>query len=153
MSYPHISFNVFSYGEKMSNKNKLQKRFTEPANWQWGSLRNARGTNLRYGFLREHEKPLANLIYVEGLSEFSEKTFELYGKTIDADIVYYKSIPFNEYFIRNMFKYKSKKWYKQFSKIILRNIPGFINFIVSLDNWNKRKNPIYDTTIIYQKLF
>jgi lysophospholipase len=61
----------------MSNKNKLQKRFTEPANWQWGSLTNARGTDLRYGFLREHEKPLANLIYVEGLSEFSEKTFEL----------------------------------------------------------------------------
>jgi 2-polyprenyl-3-methyl-5-hydroxy-6-metoxy-1,4-benzoquinol methylase len=81
----------------------------------------------------------------------SEKTFELYGKAIDAEIVYYKSIPYNEYFIRNMFKYKSKKWYKQISKTIFRNIPGLINFIVSLDNWNKRKNPIYDTTIIYQK--
>ena len=81
----------------------------------------------------------------------SKKTFELYGKTINAEIVYYKSMPYNEYFIKNIFKYKSKKWYKQFLKIIFRNTPGFINFVVKLDNWNKRKNPIYDTTIIYQK--
>ena len=81
----------------------------------------------------------------------SEKTFDLYGKAIDAEIVYYKSIPFNEYFVRNKFKYKSNKWYKQCAKVVLKNVPGLINLIVSLDNYSKRKNPIYDTTIIYQK--
>ena len=81
----------------------------------------------------------------------SKNTFELYGNKIDAEIVYYKSIPFNEYFLRNKFKYNSTKSYKQFAKVVLRNIPGLINLVISWDNWNKRKNPIYDTTIIYQK--
>jgi 2-polyprenyl-3-methyl-5-hydroxy-6-metoxy-1,4-benzoquinol methylase len=81
----------------------------------------------------------------------SQKTFELYGKAIDADIIYYKSIPFNEYFIRNKFRYKSNKWYKQCAKKVLRNIPGLINLVISWDNWNKRDNPIYDTIIIYKK--
>jgi 2-polyprenyl-3-methyl-5-hydroxy-6-metoxy-1,4-benzoquinol methylase len=81
----------------------------------------------------------------------SEKTLELYAKTLDADIVFYRSIPFNEYFVRNKFKYRSKKWYKQSAKILLRNIPGFINLVVSLDNWIKRNNPIYDSTVVYRK--
>ncbi len=99
----------------------------------------------------KHDLPPWGLGIPHHLIWNSEKTFELYGETIDADIVYYKSIPFNEYFVRNKFRYKSKKWYKQCGKILLRNIPGFINLVVSRDNWNNRNNPIYDTTIMYQK--
>jgi len=98
-----------------------------------------------------HDLPPSGLGIPHHLIWNSEKTFEHYRKTIDADIVYYKSIPFNEYFVRNKFKYKSKKYYKQCAKKILRNIPGFINLVVILDNWNKRNNPIHDATVMYQK--
>lgn len=81
----------------------------------------------------------------------SKQTFELYGREIKADIVYYRSIPFNEYFVRNKFKYKSKQWYKQFAKTMLRNIPYIVELFVSWDNWKNRRNPIYDATVIYQK--
>jgi lysophospholipase len=60
----------------MSNKNKLEKRFQEPSSWKWDHFENARGNKLRYGSL-EVKKPDAHIIYVEGLSEYAEKTFEI----------------------------------------------------------------------------
>lgn len=81
----------------------------------------------------------------------SEKTFEFYGKEVDADIIYYRSVPSNEYFVRNKFRYKSKIWYKQLAKSILSNIPCVVKLFVCWDNWKNRYNPIYDAIVIYQK--
>ena len=55
----------------------LEERFTRPQNWVDGTFKNARGHDLYFGQLREHEKPLAHIVYVSGLSEFTEKTYEL----------------------------------------------------------------------------
>lgn len=58
-------------------QSKLEKRFTEPPNWLWGHFKGARGESLRYGQLTNHKTPRAHIVYLMGLSEFSEKTFEL----------------------------------------------------------------------------
>lgn len=55
----------------------LPKRFKKPKGWLWGQFNNARGATLRFGQLSKHKEPLAHIVYVEGLSEFAEKTFEL----------------------------------------------------------------------------
>ena len=99
----------------------------------------------------KHDLPPSGLGIPHHLVWNSAKTFGLYAKAIHADIVYHKSIPFNEYFVRNKFKYKSKKYYKQCAKIILRNIPGFIDLVVNWDNWKNRNNPFYDAMIIYKE--
>lgn len=57
----------------------LEERFREPENWRWETMKNARGHALRYGFSLPAggEKPKARIVYVEGVSEFAEKYFEL----------------------------------------------------------------------------
>lgn len=57
----------------------LEERFREPENWRWETMKNARGHALRYGFSlpADGEKPKAHIVYVEGVSEFAEKYFEL----------------------------------------------------------------------------
>ena len=59
------------------NNNNLEHRFTQPAGWQWDSFTNDRKQSLRYGSLQTHKTPDAHIIFVEGLSEYAEKTFEL----------------------------------------------------------------------------
>lgn len=54
----------------------MQKRFTQPDRWKWGSFTNKDGASLRTGTLAVHAKPRANIILLTGLSEFSEKYFE-----------------------------------------------------------------------------
>lgn len=54
----------------------LAERFQAPDGWQWGHIHNAAGKDLRYGGSLPPEAPKAHIIYVEGLSEFAEKTFE-----------------------------------------------------------------------------
>jgi lysophospholipase len=61
----------------MANPNPLEQRFEKPANWLRGTFTNARGLALHYGQLAGHKKPLAHIVYVAGLSEYTEKTFEL----------------------------------------------------------------------------
>ena len=56
---------------------KLEERFTQPKNWLWGQFNSVRNGALRFGQLAEHEAPRAHVVYILGLSEFSEKTFEL----------------------------------------------------------------------------
>lgn len=58
---------------------ELEERFLQPENWQWGIMTNERGHDLRYGFAHpaNGEKVKAHIVYVEGVSEFAEKTFEL----------------------------------------------------------------------------
>lgn len=51
-------------------------RFIQPENWVWGQSDLGRGTNLRYGGMSP-DRPAAHILYVEGLSEYAEKTFEL----------------------------------------------------------------------------
>lgn len=60
----------------MSKIQKLQERFNKPAGWKWGNFRNSRNGTLRYGFLRA-ANPIATVVFIEGLSEYAEKTFEL----------------------------------------------------------------------------
>lgn len=55
----------------------LPERFRKPKGWLWGQFTGARGGVLRFGTLRSHKTPLAHIVYVEGLSEYAEKTFEL----------------------------------------------------------------------------
>ena len=55
----------------------LPERFTKPKSWLWGQFESARGGMLRFGTLSLHKTPLAHIVYVEGLSEFAEKKFEL----------------------------------------------------------------------------
>ena len=61
----------------MPKKRRLADRFREPAGWQWGSFVNARGAKLRTGSLMPEGRPKAHIVYVEGLSDFAEKNFEL----------------------------------------------------------------------------
>lgn len=55
----------------------LENRFKKPKGWLWGHFNNARGGRLRFGRLAHHKTPLAHILYVEGLSEPAERTFEL----------------------------------------------------------------------------
>ncbi|MCB9991885.1 MAG: alpha/beta hydrolase [Rhodospirillales bacterium] len=55
----------------------MEKRFRKPKGWLWGQFNSARGAILRFGRLSRHETPLAHILYIEGLSEYAEKTFEL----------------------------------------------------------------------------
>jgi lysophospholipase len=54
----------------------LRKEFTQPDQWQSGTLVNRAGENLRYGFIARHAHPLKNIIIAAGLSEFQQKYFE-----------------------------------------------------------------------------
>lgn len=55
----------------------LENRFTKPKGWLWAHFTNARGATLRFGRLSCHKTPLAHIVFIEGLSEYAEKTFEL----------------------------------------------------------------------------
>ena len=55
----------------------LPNRFKKPNNWLWGHFNNARGKVLRYGQANPFKVPKAHIVYVEGLGEPAEKTFEL----------------------------------------------------------------------------
>jgi len=63
--------------EAMGKNKRLAARFTKPKHWQEGTFTNGRGLSLYFGQLARHQKPLAHIVYVAGLSEFSEKTYEL----------------------------------------------------------------------------
>lgn len=62
---------------RKQGNDRVQKRFTQPAQWQWGTMKNADQIDLRYGVFARHENPVANIILAPGLSEFGEKYFEL----------------------------------------------------------------------------
>jgi len=61
----------------MAEEESLKDRFQQPAGWNWETMTNERGAQLRYGMSLPAGKPRAHIVYVEGLSEFAEKTFEL----------------------------------------------------------------------------
>lgn len=61
----------------MAEEESLKDRFQQPAGWNWETMTNERGAQLRYGMSLPAVKPRAYIVYVEGLSEFAEKTFEL----------------------------------------------------------------------------
>jgi hypothetical protein len=56
----------------------LETRFLEPAGWRWGFITNGKGKKLRYGMVMpQNGKPDAVVVVLPGLSEFSEKYFEI----------------------------------------------------------------------------
>lgn len=63
----------------MYKEHTLEERFQKPQGWEWDTYRNARQESLRFGFLKAADPILAvaNVIYIEGLSEYAEKTYEL----------------------------------------------------------------------------
>lgn len=62
---------------RKTGNNSVQKRFTQPQDWHWGTITNADQIDLRYGVLARHQNPVANIVIAPGLSEFGEKYFEL----------------------------------------------------------------------------
>ncbi len=58
-------------------KESLKDRFQQPAGWNWETMTNARGASLRYGMSLPAGRPRAHIVYVQGLSEYAEKNFEL----------------------------------------------------------------------------
>lgn len=58
-------------------RQEIERRFTKPQGWLWGAFTGARGAPLRFGSLRLHKAPAAHIVYIEGLSEYAEKTFEI----------------------------------------------------------------------------
>jgi lysophospholipase len=60
---------------------QIEPRFDRPAGWREGSFVNSRGAALRTGHLpaqvSPQGRPLAHIVYVMGLSEYAEKTYEL----------------------------------------------------------------------------
>ena len=59
------------------NRDSLDARFQKPKEWKTGSFINKRGMALRTGSLATHFNPVANIVIVPGLSEYSEKFYEL----------------------------------------------------------------------------
>lgn len=55
----------------------FEKCTTEPQGWQWGKIDTPQKRRLHYGALCTASAPNAHILYVEGLSEFTQKTFEL----------------------------------------------------------------------------
>src|ERR1035437_9489859 len=56
----------------------LENRFSQPAGWRWDVFTDARGKNLRFGAVDPAGgDPAAVVIVLPGLSEFSEKYFEV----------------------------------------------------------------------------
>lgn len=60
----------------MSSPLTLEPRFQEPEGWQWRFFTNTKGRTLRYGYVIP-PKPDAIVIGLQGLSEFTEKYFEV----------------------------------------------------------------------------
>ena len=55
----------------------MEERFTAPPNWKTGTFKNPdTGHSLHYGYVTP-ENPKAIVVCLGGLSEFSEKYFEL----------------------------------------------------------------------------
>ena len=54
----------------------LEDRFKEPDGWKWGTFENADGASIRYGHIRA-ETPRATAVVCGGLTEFTEKYFEV----------------------------------------------------------------------------
>ena len=56
----------------------LQERFTKPSGWTEGYMINERGNPLRWGgSAPTPTQAKAHIVYIQGLSEYAEKTFEL----------------------------------------------------------------------------
>jgi lysophospholipase len=65
------------------------KRFQQPANWQWHSFKNADGASIRYGQALV-EKPNGTIVLVTGFTEFGEVYFELINDLLEANYNVYE---------------------------------------------------------------
>ncbi len=55
---------------------QLEERFLEPPGWQWGTFKNKKGCDLRFGTVSP-AKPEATVIILPGRNEYAEKYFEV----------------------------------------------------------------------------
>jgi SAM-dependent methyltransferase len=80
----------------------------------------------------------------------SGNTLEQYADGIHATLIYKESTPYQEYFLRNMFFYKSKNPVKNIIKAIARNTPFMIELIIRFKSLTYRHNPIRDTIAVFR---
>ncbi len=64
--------------ESSNTQPDLEKRFLPPEDWRWHEFKNAQGRKLRFGTVAPKSRvPDAVVIGLQGLSEFTEKYFEI----------------------------------------------------------------------------
>ena len=75
---------------KKSELPDLEDRFLPPPGWRWHQFKNAKGRSLRFGSVfPENRVPEAIVIALEGLSEFSEKYFEVAHDLLKMDCAFW----------------------------------------------------------------
>lgn len=68
----------------------LEPRFLPPEGWRWHVFRNARGQRLRFGTVSPKSRiPDAVVVGLPGLSEFSEKYFEVAHDLLDRNLAFW----------------------------------------------------------------
>lgn len=64
--------------ESQKNHPEIEQRFLQPVGWRWHEFKNPKGRTIRFGTVAPQSRvPDAVVIGLQGLSEFSEKYFEL----------------------------------------------------------------------------
>lgn len=68
----------------------LEERFHPPPGWRWHIFKNTKGKTLRFGSVfPENRVPEAVVIGLQGLSEFTEKYFELAHDLLKIDVAFW----------------------------------------------------------------
>lgn len=68
----------------------LEQRFLPPEGWRWHEFKNARGHKLRFGTVAPPSRvPDAVVVVLQGLSEFTEKYFELAHNLLDQNLSFW----------------------------------------------------------------
>lgn len=68
----------------------LEERFLPPPGWRWHSFRNPQGRKLRFGSVTpESRVPDAVVVALPGLSEFSEKYFEVAHNLLERNLSFW----------------------------------------------------------------
>ena len=70
--------------------NDLEERFLPPEGWRWHEFKNAQGRKLRFGTVAPPSRvPDAVVVVLQGLSEFTEKYFELAHNLLDQNLSFW----------------------------------------------------------------
>lgn len=100
---------------------KLTERFTQPAAWRWDRFRNARGHDLRWGGAAP-KNAQAHIVYVEALSDYAEKHFELCREFNQNAIGFWtfdrQGQGLSGRFLRNKFKQHSRGFHHDVADVV-----------------------------------
>jgi lysophospholipase len=73
-----------------TNPPALETRFLPPPNWRWHRFQTAQGRNIRFGTAAPQSPvPSAIIIGLQGLSEYTEKYFELANNLVDHNLSFW----------------------------------------------------------------